>query len=166
MDTSKKVGFVVCEESTVYDIEGTEKTTPIEILKGKKINHVSYDSQKKIAIFSSLYNENKIDDKIYFYKNPDEIEFLDLPLLNDCESRVVNIYNSGGNATFIHLGKNILFLYYFYIFIFMYIFLFLFYLFIIFDYIYLYFIFIYYLFFIFIYYLSFIFYFILFFIYF
>ena len=110
------MGFVVCEGSIVYNLFENETPTVIEELENKNINHVLHDSLENRTFFSSLHNENKNDDKIYLLSSNVLSEFR-FRLLDECGARVINIYNSGGNANFIHLG----FIYFFYFFYFIYI---------------------------------------------
>jgi hypothetical protein len=100
----------------------------IDCLLDKNINHVSFDPKSQLPIFSSLYNKNKEDDKIYLYRRKEnKIEEIIVDIIpSDC--RIINIFSSGGKATLIHLGFiifiiiiNFLFLflfYYFYVFYF------------------------------------------------
>ena len=102
-NTKFGVMYAVCEGSVVYNLS---KQNPfmIECLLDKKINHVSFDPQKKLPIFSSLYNKNKKDDKIYYLKQKgDDVEELVIDIIPS-DVRVINISSSCGTGVFFHLG--------------------------------------------------------------
>ena len=75
---------------------------------GKDINHVSYDPFNKKAIFSSLYNEHKKKDKMYYYDGK-KVEEIIVDIIPN-ESRIVNVFSSCGTGLFIHLGNIFYFL--------------------------------------------------------
>ena len=100
-------GYVVCEGSVVYDLNYFFSGKPfiIKCLLKKKINHVSYDPLRNLPIFSSLYNENKKDDKVYFYEpKTKSVRELYVNDIIPSDVRIADIVSSSGFGTFIHLG--------------------------------------------------------------
>ena len=103
--TRNEQAFVVCEGSVVYDLSNFFSGEPkfIDFLLNKKINHVSFDFQKNCPIFSSLYNKNKEDDKMYYLNKYGELEDIVIDIIPS-DVRIVNIFSSQGSATMVHLG--------------------------------------------------------------
>ena len=94
--------FALCEGSVIYDL--SKSPFLILCLLDKNINHVSFDAQKKLPIFSSLYNKNKKDDKVYYLnKEGDDVEELVIDIIPS-DVRIINISSSCGNGTMVHLG--------------------------------------------------------------
>jgi hypothetical protein len=107
---------VVCEKSVVYNY--FSKVKKINYFLDKNINHVSFNGFEQIPIFSSLYNINKEDDKIYFFYDEDEIEELKIDLIPP-NTRVINI-SFCSSGFFVHLG--LIFFFFFFLLFFFFIF--------------------------------------------
>ena len=98
--------YAVCEGSIVYflDLKIPKKSFVIECLLNKGINLGFFDTQKKLQMFSSLYNKNKKDDKIYYLNEKgNRVEELVIDI-TPSDTRIVNISASCGNGIFFHLG--------------------------------------------------------------
>ena len=102
ISTSDEMFSIVCEGSVVYQFAYSNRfkeEKKLDFFLDKKINHVS--STCRFIFISSLYNENKEDDKIYNLKE-NNIEELKIDEIVG-EQRIINVY-SGGASAYILLG--------------------------------------------------------------
>eukprot|EP01091_Cochliopodium_minus_P009181 TRINITY_DN2199_c0_g1_i1.p1 TRINITY_DN2199_c0_g1~~TRINITY_DN2199_c0_g1_i1.p1 ORF type:complete len:294 (-),score=71.69 TRINITY_DN2199_c0_g1_i1:380-1261(-) len=101
---TEKKAVIICENSHVYNFVNPSNVKLMENCLGLNINLACFDSLNKSVIFASLYNKNIEDDKLYLCSNDTSasLELLPLHFLPH-GVRMVNIYSSGGNGSFIHL---------------------------------------------------------------
>ena len=102
ISTSDEMFSIVCEGSVVYQFAYSNRfkeEKKLDFFLDKKINHVS--STCRFIFISSLYNENKEDDKIYKMIGND-IEQLKIDEIVG-KQRIMDVY-SGGESAYILLG--------------------------------------------------------------